>query len=204
MGSFVMSSQKAMSHRLASDCVKCPVGHLLLRIPGVALAVLVITLALSSYCAAIDVPVQIDIEPGECPNILSLRSRSHHSADFSGHAKHHGAEPNNWRSSRDHLSVAVFGSPTFNVLDVDLASVRLSRIDSFRSTVVDDGLGSSIVPPLPLGSVAPLVALSKFTVLPTSYQKQDEVGNCQIATNDRILLANSKSLSFSTLVFGPA
>jgi len=135
--------------------------NLLFRVPGVAIAVLVTMLALSSYCAA-DGPVQIDIKPGECPNVLSL-------------------------SSLSHLSVAVFGSPTFNVLDVDLASVRLSRVDGFGGTIIDDGLGSTIADPLPIGSVAPIVQLSHFTVLPTSYQKQDEVGNCQIAANDSSL-----------------
>lgn len=119
------------------------------RWQNILAAVCLVGLASGPFVADAEVPVAIDVDPGECPNFLNVNS--------------HG-----------YLSVAILGDPAngFDVNAVRLDTVRLHRLDGV------DTLGGQIAKVAAIGTSAPpVIALSQFGVLPVA-SVQDQAGIC--------------------------
>jgi hypothetical protein len=104
---------------------------------------------LTSLAGAANVAVQIDVKPGSCPNTLSV-------------------------GSTDTLRVAILGSSTFDVTQINLSSLQLHIVDGFGT------LGASLAGTAAIGAVAPIASFARFTTL-EEVASEDILGNCTTA-----------------------
>ena len=116
----------------------------------------ILTLAIVSVLtvgASATTAVQIDVKPGVCKNAV------------------------NPLATTGHLKVAILGSSTFNVANVDLTTIRLHVVDGFGT------LGAQLAGTASIGSIAPLPKLTKSLVL-SGLAVEDVLGNCTSVTNN--------------------
>jgi hypothetical protein len=77
------------------------------------------------------------------------------------------------------LAVALLGSSTFNVTQVNLSSIQLHVVDGFGT------LGAAIAGVASIGSVQPLPSLDQFVVL-SRVTAEDVLGNCSTTANGQM------------------
>lgn len=98
--------------------------------------------------------VQIDVKPGVCKN---------------------GVNP---RATTGRLKVAILGTSTFDVANVDVKTIRLHIVDGFGT------LGAQLAGIASIGSVAPLAKPAPAFQVLTSVAREDLLGNCTSVANN--------------------